>query len=111
MNNRPIKFRGKDKKPRIRTKGAYNGIVKIGKYLYVYIPSHPQAMHGKRYVALHRLVKEWAMGCPIPERFIVHHVDGDTLNNHPDNLQCLSVVEHNILTARNRKKDAKGKFK
>lgn len=94
-----------------RTRGAYKGIVKIGKYLYVYMPSHPDAMHGKRYIALHRLVKEWAFNCRLPKGFIVHHVNGDTLDNNPENLQCLSVKEHNILTAKNRKRDKYGKLK
>lgn len=102
---REIKFRKQ------RTKGAYRGIVKIGKYLYVYLPSHPQAMHGKRYVALHRLIKEWSFNCRLPKGYIVHHIDGNTFNNHPDNLQAMSPKEHNILTANSRKKDKYGKFK
>jgi hypothetical protein len=29
----------------------------------------------------------------------IHHIDGDTLNNHPDNLVCLSIEDHHIVTA------------
>lgn len=29
----------------------------------------------------------------------IHHIDGDPLNNHPDNLVCLSIEDHQIVTA------------
>jgi hypothetical protein len=29
----------------------------------------------------------------------IHHIDGDPLNNHSDNLVCLSIEDHHIVTA------------
>lgn len=48
------------------------------------------ARGGKR---LHRAVWEHNNG-PIPEGHHVHHKDGNTLNNDPENLECLSNLEH-----------------
>lgn len=30
----------------------------------------------------------------IPEKYEIHHVDGNRNNNHPDNLLCVSIEEH-----------------
>lgn len=103
--NRAVKLR----KPRRR--GMYKGIVKIGKYLYVYMPSHPNAISKKRYVALHRLIFEWKMNLKLPKGFVVHHFNGDTLDNQPQNLIGMTAKEHNKITAKNRNKDKYGKFK
>ena len=99
-----IKFR----KP--RTKNAYKGMIFISGYFYIYLPEHPNAMHGKRYVGLHRLVMEWKLKRFLTSEEIVHHIDGNPLNNNPYNLQVLSAKEHNKLTANNRQKDKYGKF-
>lgn len=101
---REIKFR----KP--RTRGAYKGLVLIGAYLYIYLPSHPNAMHGKRYIGLHRLVCEWKLGRFLTNKEVAHHKNGNTLDNSPDNLEVLTISEHNKLTANSRKKDQYGKF-
>lgn len=45
---------------------------------------------GKR---LHRKVWEFHNGS-IPDGAHIHHKDGDRSNNDPDNLECLSIVEH-----------------
>lgn len=73
-------------------------------------------------VAEHRLVAEAGMNGLDPQVFIdkirggdvsglvflgsefdVHHVDRDTLNNRPENLQILTVAEHHALHAREGK--------
>jgi len=33
----------------------------------------------------------------IPEKFVVHHIDYNSLNNHAENLQCMSRSEHRKL--------------
>ncbi|MBY0513326.1 MAG: HNH endonuclease [Gemmataceae bacterium] len=48
-------------------------------------------MKGKQF--LHRLVAHDAMGEDLTER-IVHHVDGDVLNNDPANLEVMTQAEH-----------------
>lgn len=42
----------------------------------------------------HRVVYEAAYG-PIPEGHIVHHKNGDKLDNRLENLECMSRTEHN----------------
>jgi hypothetical protein len=46
-----------------------------------------------KYQLLHRLVWEDAHG-PIPDGYVVHHRDGDSLNNAVDNLELLPRGEH-----------------
>jgi hypothetical protein len=48
-------------------------------------------------VRLHRLIAEWKLGRQLLEGEIVHHIDGDILNNHPDNLAVMSQSEHATL--------------
>lgn len=108
---REIKRRGKDTKPRTRRLGAYKGIILNGKYFEIYLPTHPNATGSKKlYFPLHRLVMEWKMGRKLVEGEVVHHIDGDTLNNNPNNLELLGVSEHNRITYQNRKKDKYGKL-
>ena len=47
-------------------------------------------------VALHRQIYIDNFG-PIPKGFHIHHKDGDTENNSPDNLQALSASAHAAL--------------
>ncbi|QDH93760.1 HNH endonuclease [Corynebacterium phage StAB] len=54
---------------------------------------------GKTYAKLHgrhehRVVAEGKIGRPLRPGEIVHHVDGDKRNNHPDNLQVMTQAEH-----------------
>lgn len=54
-------------------------------YILVHRPEHPEAnRHG--YVREHRLVMEEKLGRPLLREEVVHHLDDDTGNNHPDNL-------------------------
>lgn len=54
-------------------------------HVLVKVPGHPQAnAHG--YVRLHRLVMEAKLGRPLLATEVVHHIDGNKQNNHPDNL-------------------------
>lgn len=48
-------------------------------------------------VFLHRKIYEDIYG-PIPKGYHIHHKDGNTENNSPDNLQALSPSEHSKLT-------------
>jgi hypothetical protein len=62
------------------------GIVVRKGYRYVYSPTHPNAVFGKKYVAEHRLVMESKIGRLLLRSEVVHHIDGDTANNSPENL-------------------------
>jgi len=47
----------------------------------------------RRFQFEHRRVWENANG-PIPAGYEIHHVNGDTLDNRIENLQCLRMFDH-----------------
>jgi hypothetical protein len=70
-------------------------------YAYFLDRTHPLAnSQGKVYV--HRVVASEKIGRWIKTEEHVHHIDGDTNNNHPDNLEIMSRSEHAILESRKR---------
>lgn len=52
-------------------------------------PDHPRA-HPNGYVYEHIVVAEQAIGRALNPAEVVHHCDGNKLNNHPDNLRVFS---------------------
>jgi predicted XRE-type DNA-binding protein len=60
-----------------------------GRYLQVYIKDGTR----QAWPLVSRLVYETFIG-PIPEGHIIHHKDGNKLNNRLENLQCVSRQEH-----------------
>jgi len=44
-------------------------------------------------VRLHVVVWEFHHG-PVPEGHHIHHRDDNRANNHPDNLECLTIADH-----------------
>jgi len=61
------------------------GRILLGGYWYIYAPDHPNCTQAK-YVAEHRLVMEQKLGRYLSRKEVVHHVDGNPLNNDPENL-------------------------
>lgn len=51
---------------------------------------------------LHRYVWEQNNG-PIPKGYIVHHINGNKLDNRIENLSCISQKEHNLIHSKDRK--------
>jgi predicted XRE-type DNA-binding protein len=45
---------------------------------------------------LHRLIWEEAHG-PIPDGYVIHHIDKNKTNNNISNLQCLTQFEHKSI--------------
>lgn len=62
------------------------GTILVKGYRYIYSPDHPNRTRGS-YVSEHRLVMEAKLGRYLERSEVVHHRDGDPLNNHPDNLE------------------------
>ena len=53
-------------------------------------------INGKQ-VREHRLVMEGVLGRKLTGREVVHHVNGDKLDNRPENLVVMSPEEHTLL--------------
>ena len=54
----------------------------------------------------HILIYETEVG-PIPNGYIIHHKDGNGLNNNIDNLECLSRANHMITHGKRIKIDGR----
>ena len=79
-------------KPRARKKGSYIGYHVRG-----------------RYVGEHTWKVEKAIGHTLPAGAVVHHADGDTLNNANSNLvACQDTAYHQLLHQRQRALEACG---
>ena len=74
-------LRGKDNP---RWKGE--PIITTGGYRAIYFPDHPRGRISHNFVLEHILVWEKAHGMPIPDGWIVHHLNGIKNDNRPDNL-------------------------
>lgn len=73
--------------------GKWKGgeIMRMG-YRCIRMTDHPQAQNG--YVFVHRLVAEKILGrCLFPHER-VHHINGDRLDNRPENIIVLTHVTH-----------------
>lgn len=62
------------------------------------------------FVPTHRAVWEYFNGA-IPEGRVVHHVDFDPLNNHPENLELLTAAEHIGVHAKARMSSEQARMK
>ena len=65
-------------------------------YKVVYLPDHPHSRQNG-YVYEHILVAEKKYGRPLLKDEVVHHIDGNKLNNSPDNLM---LFENNAAHTR-----------
>lgn len=64
-----------------------------GGYYYVHAKNHPFATkHG--YVFEHRLVIERKINRYLQRNEVVHHIDGNKINNHIDNLELTTQSKH-----------------
>lgn len=65
-------------------------------YKQIHLPDNPMA-DSRGYVREHRLVMSEFIGRPLQADEVVHHIDGDGLNNDINNLQLLDKREHDRM--------------
>jgi hypothetical protein len=92
------KNRKSDKLGRIRVhhpwslKNFDEGYVNQGRFV-VYFPNHPRA-DDREYILRSIVAYEAYHGVMVPPGMIVHHEDGDTLNDSKENLKMMTKGEH-----------------
>lgn len=84
-----IIYQPKGKVRRVRSNGYYA----------IYCPEHPHAF-GRGFVYEHRLVMERHLGRLLDSSEIVHHIDGNRLNNDLSNLRLNPTIAHHKLEHR-----------
>lgn len=60
---------------------------------------------------LHRHIVETYLGKKLPYNKVVHHIDGDKLNNDPDNLEIMTRAKHARLHQTGKKLSTETKRK
>lgn len=74
---------------------------------YYTITSKKEGNSGKK---LHRLIWEDFYGKKVPTGYVIHHLNGNKLDNRIQNLQCCSNKNHAHLHANNRTEEHKLKI-
>lgn len=88
-------------------KGAANPNWQGGKvwtqhgYVLLRMPDHPDA-DVRGYIYEHRVVMEATIGRRLLPTEQVHHIDGNTMNNRPDNLELTGSLQDHRVKHRKR---------
>ena len=84
-----------DVMPRGKNHPSWKGgrILHQGRYYLVLKPNHPKA-DSKGYVREHRLIMEEYLGRYLNSNELIHHLNGNKLDNRVANLELISRSEH-----------------
>ena len=74
----------------------WRGGIRTAKYVWVYRPEHRFARNSG-YVYYHRVVYESYHRCCLLPWASIHHVDRNTMNNFPSNLQGMMKLRHDTM--------------
>ena len=72
------------------------GGISVTEYGYLRF-NHTKANGSNAGRRLHDIIAEMKIGRPLSKDEIVHHLDGDKLNNHPNNLVVMTRGQHTTL--------------
>lgn len=76
----------------------HGGVCTVDSKGYRRLPRHLQKRHGLLFE--HQLVAMQKIGRPLRDGEEVHHIDGNPMNNHPDNLMVVTRAEHIAIDKR-----------
>ena len=102
INNNPMKMAEVVDRQKISRLGKNSGEkhhmwkggteITVDGYRVIYAPKHPMAHKGK--YQEHRIIMEKHIGRYLTRNEIVHHKDGNKLNNKIENLEIMTRAEH-----------------
>jgi hypothetical protein len=103
-NEIPYKINPSSKKPYVfcsrscngKNKSWKGGVINCHGYMMIHSPSHPMA-NAKNYVYIHRMLMAEKIGRILTKKDIVHHINGNKLDNRIENLALLTESQHNGL--------------
>ncbi len=78
-------------------RGKRSRAFKTGTYVKDGYRHHLVPASCKKYVREHRIVAEWMIGRKLRKNEVVHHVNGNGLDNRPINLQVMTISAHVTL--------------
>lgn len=80
------------------------------KHIYMY-GNYPAISIYTEKIHIHRLIKMYQLGTDIDNKFYVHHKDGNKLNASINNLELITVSEHQSLHNKNKELSSEQKMK